>query len=58
MRKKTEETDELVTLTIEDHTTIEIEKVKYSGTVTVDAATAEALKETGKVKNDGDSENA
>lgn len=37
-----------VTLTIEDGTTIIIGKVEYSGTVTVDADTAKTLQETGK----------
>lgn len=41
-----------VTLTIEDGTTIIIEEVKYSGTVTVDEAIANTLKSTGKVKED------
>lgn len=47
-----------VTLTIEDGTTIIIEEVKYSGVVTVDEATAETLKSTGKVKEDGESKDA
>ncbi len=47
-----------VTLTIEDGTTIIIEEVEYSGVVTVDEATAQTLKSTGKVKDDGDSKDA
>lgn len=48
-----------VTLTIEDGTTIIIENVgEYSGTVTVDEAIAETLKNTGKVKEDGESKDA
>lgn len=47
-----------VTLTIDDHTTIIIGEVKYSGVVTVDEATAQTLKSTGKVKDDGDSKDS
>lgn len=47
-----------VTLTIDDHTTIIIGEVKYSGEVTVDEATAQTLKSTGKVKDDGDSKDS
>ncbi|MDP3267391.1 MAG: hypothetical protein Q8M39_11250 [Sulfuricurvum sp.] len=50
--KMTKKIDDNVTLTIEDHTTIIVEGAKYSGTVTVDPATAKALKETGKVKDE------
>jgi hypothetical protein len=52
MAKEVAQTAEEVTLTIEDHTTIVIGEVEYSGTVTVDASIAEALKETGKVKDE------
>lgn len=41
-----------VTLTIEDGTTIIIGDVEHIGTVTVDEATAETLKNIGKVKTD------
>ena len=47
-----------VTLKIDDHTTIIIEEVKYSGVVTVDEATAQTLKSTGKVKDHGDSKDS
>lgn len=47
-----------VTLAIDDHTTIIIGEVKYSGVVTVDEATAQTLKSTGKVKDDGDSKDS
>jgi len=46
------------TLTIEEGTTIIIGEVEYSGTVTVDLTTAETLKQTGKVDEDGSSTNA
>lgn len=42
----------MVTVTIEDGTTIIIGGDQYSGTVTVDTAIAETLKSTGKVKED------
>ncbi len=58
MRKKTEDTGEMVTLTIDDETSIIVGEVKYSGTVTVDAATAEALTKTGKVKDHVESTDA
>jgi len=47
-----------VTLTIDDHTTIIIGEVEYSGMVTVDEATAQTLKSIGKVKDDGDSKDS
>jgi hypothetical protein len=37
-------------VTIEEGTTIIIGEVEYSGTVTVDEATAETLKNTGKAE--------
>jgi hypothetical protein len=37
-------------VTIEEMTTIIIDGVEYSGTVTVDMATAETLKNTGKAE--------
>jgi hypothetical protein len=39
-----------VIVIIENGTTIIIGEVKYSGTVTVDTATAETLKQTGKAE--------
>lgn len=50
--------NETVTLVIEENTVIVVGDQEYSGTVTVDAATAEALKQTGKVKDHGESTNA
>lgn len=47
-----------VTLTIEEGTTIIVGEVEYSGTVTVDKTTAETLKQTGKVDEDGSTANA
>lgn len=47
-----------VTLTIEAGTTIIVGEVEYSGTVTVDKTTAETLKQTGKVDENGSSTNA
>lgn len=41
-----------VTLTIEVGTTIIIDEVEYYGTVTVNKDIAEAIKKTGKVKED------
>lgn len=38
------------TVTIEEGTTIIIGEVEYSGTVTVDTAIAETLKQTGKAE--------
>ncbi|MEW5832144.1 hypothetical protein [Sulfuricurvum sp. IAE1] len=43
--------DETVTLVIEDNTVVVLSDLEYSGEVTVNAATAEALKQTGKVKD-------
>ncbi len=50
--------DDEVTLVIEENTVIVVGDQEYSGEVTVDAATAEALKQTGKVKEDGESADA
>lgn len=47
-----------VTLTIDEGTTIIIEEVEYSGTVTVDKTISAVLKSTGKVKDDGNTGNA
>lgn len=46
--------DETVTLVIDDNTVIIVGDQEYSGTVTVDSDTAEALKSTGKVKDHGE----
>lgn len=52
MAKETVEASKEVTLTIEDHTTIVIGGVEYSGTVLVSPDVSEVLKNIGKVKDE------
>lgn len=47
-----------IKLTIEEGTTIIVNEVKYSGTVIVEQAIAETLKQTGKAYENGSSTNA
>lgn len=50
--------EDMVTLIIEENTVVVVGDQEYSGEVTVDAATAEELKQTGKVKDHGESTDA
>lgn len=52
MARKEDAQETQETLTIDEGTTIVIEGVEYSGTVTVDETISDVLKSTGKVDND------